>query len=1129
MRWLLVLWACLLSAAVPQPAGWTTLFHDDFEDGDLADWQVGRVQAGAEGWRVEKESGNSVLSGSGDSYLILRSGQWGDYRFSARVKLFQGSLQLFYRQGRTNACPWYILAFDTGGMRLHRQYPCGTVTNLPTVSIANTPGQWYQLDIVGVGTNLKIYRDGVLQLNFTDTPGVDFGTIALTTRADSHAHFDDIEVAGAPTGYENLAWVKTGGPLGGLGYDIRMRPDNPDALFVTDTWSGIHVSTDGGSTWKASNRGITTRAGPSGDAVPVFCATIDPRNPQIIWAGTQNVRGIYKSVDGGATWTPKIKGIVEDNGISFRGITVHPGDSNTVYAMAEISSSTWAGAYRSGVFHEMVKGVIYKTTDGGENWTAIWRGDNLVRYLWIDPRYPNLLFVSTGIFDREAANSDAARNFAGGVGILKSADGGRTWRTLNQANGLENLYVGSLFMHPTNPDILLAATGVNGYRQGSGVYLSKDGGETWRKTLSWVLGGIIYNFTSVEFAAGNPMVAYAASESSIFRSEDGGENWTLVNGRPMKSEFGPDGIDGGITIDFQADPRNADRVFVNSYRGGNFLTQDGGRNWVSVSRGYTGAQIHRLALVPGNPTHVYSIGRNGAFRSFDSGANWEGINYDPASLVESGTIALDPSAPDRLFASTERQGSIFTSSDGGRHWRLAFQHPELTQFGGPNGFQGFRSIVFAPSNPKTIYAGVARQRSDYTSEGPGPSFGVWKSLDGGVNWQEANDPNTARENINVLAVNPRDEATVYVGTVRSGVLRSSDGGRSWKAFNFGLSVLDVRALAVDPGNPSIVYVGLNGGGIYKSTNSGAIWSSAGVGMDPQAEIQDIVIDPSNPNVVYAADLRTGVYVSVNGGALWTAVSSGLSTRAVKALAISTDGGTLYAATEGEGVFRLDITPRVTSVSAASFTSGGALASESIVAAFGDNLAAATASAALLPLPTTLGGVSVSVTDSAGVERLAPLFFVSPGQINCMIPAGTAAGVAKVRVQGHVGYVTIEAVAPGLFTANASGSGIPAAVGLRVSGGVQTLLPSLTTPIDLGPETDEVFLLLFGTGIRGGTSTTVKIGGIDAPVAYAGAQGTMAGLDQVNVKLPRVLAGRGEVDLVLTVDGKAANTVRVRIK
>jgi hypothetical protein len=138
-------------------------------------------------------------------------------------------------------------------------------------------------------------------------------------------------------------WTKLGGPQGGLGYDIRMRPDNPDIMFVTDAWAGIHISMDGGINWRNINKGITTRAGPSGDAVPVFCATIDPNNNDIIWIGTQNARGIYRSENRGNTWEKRINGIEEDMGITFRGITVEPGNSNVVYAAAEISSFEWSG------------------------------------------------------------------------------------------------------------------------------------------------------------------------------------------------------------------------------------------------------------------------------------------------------------------------------------------------------------------------------------------------------------------------------------------------------------------------------------------------------------------------------------------------------------------------------------------------------------------------------------------------------------------------------------------------------------------------------------------------------------------------------------------------------------------
>jgi uncharacterized protein (TIGR03437 family) len=190
----------------------------------------------------------------------------------------------------------------------------------------------------------------------------------------------------------------------------------------------------------------------------------------------------------------------------------------------------------------------------------------------------------------------------------------------------------------------------------------------------------------------------------------------------------------------------------------------------------------------------------------------------------------------------------------------------------------------------------------------------------------------------------------------------------------------------------------------------------------------------------------------------------------------------------------------------------------------------------------LAEASVSITDSEGMDRWAPLFFASPGQVNCLIPAGTASGAAMVRVfrQNRVvarGTVRIEPVAPGIFTANADGKGVPAAVALRIGAdGSQAQLPvfqcaATCTPasIDLGAESDQVILLLFGTGIRGGKQVSVRIGGLEAPVLGVAAQRQYVGLDQVNVRLPRDLRGRGEVELTLTVEGRAANTVKLRFQ
>ncbi|MFN7948182.1 MAG: hypothetical protein U0Z53_22725 [Blastocatellia bacterium] len=238
---------------------------------------------------------------------------------------------------------------------------------------------------------------------------------------------------------------------------------------------------------------------------------------------------------------------------------------------------------------------------------------------------------------------------------------------------------------------------------------------------------------------------------------------------------------------------------------------------------------------------------------------------------------------------------------------------------------------------------------------------------------------------------------------------------------------------------------------------------------------------------------------------------------------------------------------VATVSAASYSSA-AVAPEAIAAAFGTGLATGTDSAKGLPLPVTLAGTTVYIRDTEGITRAASLFFVSPTQINYQVPPGTKPGVAAVTVvsgDGSVstGTVQITSVAPGLFSADASGSGLAAAFAVRVKADQsQSYEPIVIfdpvqnkvvpVPIDLGPEGNVVYLALFGTGLRARSSEAnvkVKIAGIDAPVTYAGNQQQLIGLDQINVRLPRTLAGRGLAEVNVIIDGQNANTVQVSIR
>lgn len=225
-----------------------------------------------------------------------------------------------------------------------------------------------------------------------------------------------------------------------------------------------------------------------------------------------------------------------------------------------------------------------------------------------------------------------------------------------------------------------------------------------------------------------------------------------------------------------------------------------------------------------------------------------------------------------------------------------------------------------------------------------------------------------------------------------------------------------------------------------------------------------------------------------------------------------------------------------------------MARESIVSGFGENLAAITQSATDVPLPTMLAGRTVTVRDSFGTERFAPLFFVSPTQINYQLPPDTANGAATILLRNGSDVIaaeeaTIVNIAPAVFAATADGKGYAAANtqrnkpnGIVIYDDVARFDPVqnriVPVPIDLSIAGDEVFLVLYGTGVRfhnGLATINAQLGGVDAPVLYADRHASYVGVDQVNLRLPGNLQGRGDVTVALTVQGQAANVVRIFVR
>ncbi len=237
-------------------------------------------------------------------------------------------------------------------------------------------------------------------------------------------------------------------------------------------------------------------------------------------------------------------------------------------------------------------------------------------------------------------------------------------------------------------------------------------------------------------------------------------------------------------------------------------------------------------------------------------------------------------------------------------------------------------------------------------------------------------------------------------------------------------------------------------------------------------------------------------------------------------------------------------PKQAGISSAASGRGPTLAAGSIASAYGANLATATLSATANN-QEEIGGTRVSITDSLRNITSAPLFFVSAGQVNFLIPSTVAAGAAMVTIESPGGVIsvadlTVARIAPGLFVVDSTRLVAANVIRVKANGtqlselpyGVNAAGALAGVPIDLGPAGETIVLVLYGTGVRGRTllsQVSATIGGTAVPVAFAGAQNEFPGLDQINVTVPRSLIGRGSVDVIVTVEGQASNAGRLIIQ
>lgn len=944
LRVLIITTLLFLSACNPQPSSTGSFDPDDPDN-------------------LQNASTGEEILNINPGNIIDYGGVWEDFLLKMSIRrIGEGALGIaFHANGEEGA---YFLLMDSNGFFLQREFE-GHLQEVAVFETELEPIEWHPLEVEMLGSEIRVFYLDKMVIEYADADPLPPGGIGFETLGDLQIAVMDLfveDIGGiaidegeavtaeeeAPASEESpaepgaaapselnlgtpiselaprldileLEWVRLGGPTGGTGYDIRYNFDDPSIWYVTDANSGVHISRDNGITWVESNEGILGQSGMTNDAKGVFCLTVDPHDPQTIWIGTISHGHIYRSTDGGKSWEQRDKGVeLEYDQLSFRGFTVDPRTSDIVYAMGETADESLGGPrpWKGGV-----GGVIYKTTNGGESWEKIWDGgmpSSLARYMWIDPDDPDVLYVSTGIFDRSAAGeAESEDDPLGGLGVLKSTDGGESWRILGKENGLRNLYIGSLYMHPDNADVLLAGAGHLGgpeaeaYWKGfansgepmpTGVYRTEDGGETWTQTLATDEPEEI---TSVELCPSDPNIGYASGRFSMYRTTDAGKTWELT-----AKPWSPPGITAGWPIDMQCDPANVDRIFINNYGGGNYLSTDGGKSWASASNGYTGAQIFDLDFDSDYPSRIYAKSYSGLWRSDDAGENWIGILDDSEKIHGFRYIAVDPEDSSHIFTG---ESQFISSQSGSYPYTIKWDMGEaLGDAVNEEAYaRGVPTLVYTPSDSERMYAGYSHEmcksnhEPDCLIDNPFVGPGLIVSRDGGENWQISAGNGFDRKEIRDIAVDPQNADIVYVSTENS-ILKSVNAGESWEELSMPVEPASVYAIAVDPANPARILAGIDRDSIYLSEDGGETWRNSGPGMEPNSSLSAIIFDPVNTGIVYASDLLSGFYYSSDSGSTWTQINTGLQSRVIADIVISANGNHIYAGSHEDGVYRLDL-------------------------------------------------------------------------------------------------------------------------------------------------------------------------------------------------------------------------------
>ena len=966
---------------------------------------------------------------------------------------------------------------------------------------------------------------------------------------------------------------------------IALAPSNPDIVYVGtgeqnnsgDSYygAGILKSTNGGATW-------TQLAGPfvgpfnssrvTGGGARIGSVAVHPSNPNIVLAAVDRASiatsgptasGIFRSTDGGTTWTNVLGGAVGTE------VVFDPSNPNQVYA----ALGSAGGSIRNGV---------YKSTDGGVTWNlSSGTGVNLFPTvnvgriaLAIAPSSPNILYA--GI------QSTSASAGGGLLGMYKTTDGGQNWsRVFSPDYCLPQCsYDNVIRVHPTNPNIVVAA--------GLPAYRSFDGGLSWFDLAAGSNGG----FAHTDHHA----LAFTSDGARLYVGNDGGV-YSTTNLSPIPAAWADLNTTLAITefsSNVSIDPSDPNVAYAGTqdngtlvYRGSLGWDQavggDGG--WTAIDTAlpsiwygsFFGIQPYKLSGVT-SLENFYPI--LGAYYPIQV----NGIDRTDRALFYV-PIQMDPSNPQRLYYGTFR---VYQSNDGAGTWTAI--SPALTATAQTG---AVAVMTVSPSLPRVVYVGTTDGKVQVTNTADQGKGAQWVDRSTGL----------PGRSISRIVADPLDPTIFYVTLSGfSGFIPNDNAGHVFKTIDFGQTYTDISGdlpnipvndLVIDPDLPNTLYIATDIG-VFQSIDTGQIWSTLSTGL-PRVLVQSLnlhrasrtlravtygrsmwdlslplagpslaphiaSVAPASPTVGAGATITlTGSnfiassVVRWNGQDRTAALVNGTTLKVTLTAADLAGAGRntilVFNPVAGGG---LSNSVNVPVGPAPAFTSGGItsaanplaspLVAGSISAVYGTNLAASTTVAAAAPLPPTLGGVTVEINSIP-----APLFFVSPTQINFQVPwdlegfdRATVTIINGTLVSATLSANVVESF-PTLFSTNGRGTGQGA-----ILIGVQAA--PVAAPLGAFPNSRPAqhgeFLQIYATGMglvsripfNGNAlsvpsitrTPVVNIGGVPANVTFSGLAPGAVGLFQINAQVPDGAASGDAVPVTVSLGGVTSNVVTVAI-